>query len=594
MLYGKLFSLAAFIAGFAVCMVLLRLLPDTGEKPGGRRAGSSQGGTASPTGPSRQWDASLGPRPRFTDITQQTGISFQHVNGNSGEYHYPEVMGAGIGLFDYNGDGYLDIYCVNGNHLLKTPSPEITNRLFHNNGDGTFTDVTEKAGVGDAYYGQGCCTGDYDNDGDVDLYVSNCGPNILYTNNGDGTFTDTTEKAGLQDPYWGQSSSFLDYNNDGLLDLYVQNYLTYSLSREQVSYIWVGDRKVRDYPGPSSFHGAPDHLYRNNGDGTFTDVTAASGLSEPLGKGMGCACVDLDDDGFCDIFVTNDGMRNFLFHNRGDGTFEETGLLAGVAYNGIGTSEASMGVDVGDFDHDGRLDMIVPCLWEQVFTLFKNEGGFFSDASRQAGLVKATARLTGFNPVFLDYDNDGDLDLFFSNGAVRMNELASADADYEERYGIADLLLANNGAGRFVDVSSHAGPHFKRTLVGRGAAAGDLDNDGDLDLVISNLAGPLIVLRNDIKTGHWITLTLVPAAGTNRDALGTSVWIEAGGKRQRAVVHGAVSYLSQNDRRLHFGLGAAETIERIEVTWPDGEKQVLNNMPADRVFPIHQDGKKRS
>ncbi len=540
--------------------------------------------------PVASWDTSLGSAPCFVDITDATGISFCHENGHTGRYHYPEVMGAGVGLLDYNNDGYLDIYFVNGNHLLPAPSPDITNHLYRNNGDGTFTDVTERAGVGDATFGQGCCVGDYDNDGDADLFVSNCGPNVLYRNNGNGTFTDVTKAAGVEDQHWGQTCSFLDYDGDGWLDLYVQNYLTYSISRERQAYVWIGDHKVVDYPGPSEYAGSADRLYRNNGDGTFTDRTEAAGMLYPSGKGMGCACVDLDDDGDPEIFVTNDGMENYFFKNRGDGTFEEIGLTAGVAFSGVGSAESSMGVDVGDADLDGRLDLIVPCLWQQVFTLYRNEKDCFVDISWRSGLAQGTSRVTGFSPNFIDYDNDGDLDLFFSTGGVRMSDLAIYDASYMARYGLKNLLLANDGTGRYTNVSSWAGPHFQEMLISRGSATGDIDNDGDIDLVINNLSGRAVILRNDTPSGHWITLTVLPRRG-NRDGLGTSVWIEAGGMRQRAVIHGAVTYLSQIDRRVHFGLGRAEKIDRLEILWPDREREIFENLAVDRILPIEQGAK---
>ena len=410
---------------------------------------------------------------------------------------------------------------------------------------------------------------------------------MLYRNNGDGTFTDVTDVAGLRDPNWSQSSSFLDYDGDGLPDLYVQNYLTYSVEYEHEAYIYIGDRRLPDYSSPAGFPGSPDHLYRNNGDGTFTDVTERAGIGLPGGKGMGCACVDVDDDGHVDIFVTNDGMENYLFRNRGDGTFEETGLACGVAFDGVGIPEASMGVDAGDFNGDGRIDLIVPCTRRQVYTLYQNFGDHFTDVSLGSGLTQATADRTGFNPNFLDYDNDGDLDIFFTTGGVRSNELISENASYFERYGLNDVLVANDGRGNFTDISRWAGSHFERRLIGRGSATGDLDNDGDIDLVISNLAGPAVVLRNDTASGHWITLLLISRSGT-RDALGTSVTVEAGGRRQRSVVHGGVTYLSQIDRRVHFGLGKASRVDRLEVVWPDRSRQVLESLPVNRFLTIEQ------
>ncbi len=583
-------------AGFAVGMLFYAATRqgagDRGAVPGPVSSGAPASSSAPAALPPHEtapgdWDASLGAPPRFVDVTEAAGVAFRHFNGESGKFYYLEIMGGGVALLDYDGDGFLDMYFVNGNHLDKPPSPELQNRLYRNNGDWTFTDVTDRAGVGDTGYGQGCCVGDYDNDGDPDLYASNFGRNVLYRNNGDGTFTDVTAAAGVEDPNWGQSSTFLDYDRDGRLDLYVQNYLTYTLDMRTDAFIYVGDEKLPDYAAPSNFKGSASHLYRNNGDGTFTDVTVKAGLLRPDGKGMGVACYDMDDDGWVDLFASNDGMENFLFHNRGDGTFEEIGLVSGVAYDGVGVPEASMGVDVADFDNDGRLDFVCPCTREQTYTLYRNTGRDFVDASNASGLTTATSDRTGFNPNFLDYDNDADVDLFFSTGGVRANERLRQGASYEDRYGARDLLLANDGSGKFKDVSARAGAHFQRRWIGRGSASGDLDNDGAVDLVISNLAGKAVVLRNETRGGHWVTFKLQCRNGT-RDALGTSVTIEAGGRRQRAVVHGGVTYLSQCDRRMHFGLGAATRIDKVTVAWPNGQRQEFAGLPVDRFLVIEE------
>ncbi len=578
-----LICLSMFLGGFALGLWLLG--PETARTARDPARGRTAEPEAASVPAANPWNPALGSPPRFTDVTVASGVSFRHENGLTGRCQYLEIMGAGAGIFDYDGDGLLDLYFVNGNRFLETPSPEITNRLYKNGGDWTFTDVTAKAGVGDPGYGQGCCAGDYDNDGDMDLYVSNYGPNVLYRNNGDGTFTDVTASAGVGDPGWGQSSSFLDYDGDGWLDLYVQNYLTLDASTPSEAFVYVGKRKVLDYPTPLSFKGSASRLLRNNRDGTFKDVTGAAGLFRPDGKGMGLACTDLNGDGFADIFVANDTAENYLFLGQAGGTFREAGAAWGVAYDGSGATEASMGVDVGDYDRDGLLDLIVPCLRMQGFTLYRNRSEYFEDASGAAGLATATAQSTGFSANFLDHDNDGDLDLFFTCGSVRMNETASPDASYNERYGMRDLLLANDGRGRFVDVSSAAGPYFQEKLIGRGSAVGDLDNDGDLDLVVSNLADRAVILRNDTASGHWITLDLVTRDG-RRNAFGTSVWIEAKGQKQRAAIHGSVTYLSQSDRRVHFGLGSAEKIEALEILWPDGKRQAVRETPIDRIVTI--------
>ena len=571
-----LVGLVSLAAGFGVGLLVVPAVSTRSDSESGSSLNAP-----------RVWKNELGAEPRFVDVTTGSGIEFRHENGLTGKYLYLEIMGAGVGVFDSNGDGRLDLYFVNGNRLFDDARSDIRNRLYQNDGAWRFRDVTESAGVGDAGYGQGCCTGDFDNDGDEDLYVTNYGPNVLYRNDGDGTFTDVTGAAGLGDPGWGQSCSFLDYNRDGRLDLYVQNYLAFAPQENRGSFINVGLTKVLDYPSPLGFRGSPDRLYRNNGDGTFTDVTEETGLLQPDGKGMGLACVDFNQDGLVDIFVANDSAANYLFLGREGERFEEAGLLTGVAYSGVGVPEASMGVDIGDYDRDGRLDLIVPCLRRQFFTLYRNEGDHFSDVSVTAGLARSTSDLTGFNANFFDYDNDGDLDLFFANGGVRANEMAAPDASYVERYGVRDVLVANDGRGRFHDCSRTAGPYFERALVGRGSAIGDLDEDGDLDLVVCNLAGEPALLRNDTQGGHWIRLNLVDREGRQNPA-GTRLRIEANGRRQDAVVHGAVTYLSQSDRRPHFGLGDAATVDEIEIVWPGGAREVLTGVPADRILEIRE------
>ena len=466
------------------------------------------GGTA-------DWDPQLGSLPRFVDVTEQSGVEFVHTNGmTAGGYEYLEVMGGGVAAFDYDNDGDLDLYFSNGNNSRGALDPTITNRLFRNEGGMKFQDVTKEAGVGDPSYGQGCAAGDYDNDGDLDLYVTNYGPNVLYRNEGNGTFTDVTESAGVGDREWGQSVCFCDFDRDGWLDLFAQNYLKHGSTEGARAYIYIGQQKVADYPSPIAFPGAPDRLYRNLGDGTFRDVGPEVGISRTDGKGMGIACVDLDGDRWPDIFVANDTMENFFYRSLGQGRFTEEGQLFGLAYNESGVPEASMGVDAADYDQDGDVDLVVPCYSRQFFTLYRNQGKQCSDVSNLTGLAKATASATGFDGHFFDYDNDADLDFYFTCGAVRTLELAPADGTYNDRYGIGDLLVANDGQGRFTNVSQHAGPHFQRPLVGRGSVIADLDNDGDLDVVVSNLADRAVILRNDTQGGHWLTIELIDARTT--------------------------------------------------------------------------------
>ena len=535
------------------------------------------------------WDGRWGIRPQFVDVTAESGISFQHTNGMAeGKYEYLEVMGGGVAAFDYDQDGDLDLYFINGNRSRGAPDPAITNRLYRNEGNLKFSDVTEQAGVGDAGYGQGCAAGDYDGDGDLDLYVTNYGPNVLYRNNGDGTFADVTQEAGVADDGWGQSVCFFDFDRDGRLDLLVQNYLARGATEGVEAYINIGPRKVPDYPSPLGFPGAPSRLFQNQGDGTFREVAQEAGLTRQDGKGMGLACVDLTGDGWPEIFLSNDTMENFLYRNQGNGRFEEIGHLAGVAYSASGVPEASMGVDVADFDDDGDLDLIVPCLARQFFTLYRNDGTQFADASSMVGLDQATAGATGFDAHFLDYDNDGDRDLFFTCGGVRMVESAPADASYTRRDGIPDLLVANDGTGRFQDVSRWAGAYFQHAWIGRGSVVGDLDDDGDLDLVISNLADRAIVLRNDTPGGHWLTLELIDSRG-RRQPDAVSVWVTAAGRRQHGVTHPGTTYLSQSDRRLHFGLGDARKIEQLVIRWPDGTEHTLSDVAVDQILKLRQE-----
>ena len=519
-----------------------------------------------------------GGQPWFSDTSRSAGIEFKHTSGWTGAHRYLEIVGGGVGMFDYDGDGWLDLYFINGNHISKPMSPSITNVLYRNNQDGTFTDVTKEAGVGDAGFGQGCCAADYDGDGDQDLYVTNYGLDRFYRNNGDGTFSDIGKSAGVTCDSWGQSCAFFDANGDGQLDLYVQNYLTYAPAME-------GRRA--DYNAPMAFKGSPDRLYLNNGDGTFRDFSVKSGLHRPNGRGMGVACVDFDDDGDLDLFIANDGMENYYFQNKGDATFEERSVRSGLAFNNDGASESSMGVDVGDFDRDGQQDIACPALRAECCTVYKNDGGLFDDVSRPTRLAPITRALTGFSPNWLDVDNDGDLDLFLCNGGVNRNLGVTPQQTYLEQYGVKDLLALNDGAGRFEQAGPEVGEHFQKASIGRGSAAGDLDNDGDIDLVVCNLNGRPNILRNDAPQGHWVTFVLSPSEG-RPEPVGAKVRVTAGGQVQTVVVRASGSYLSLNDRRPHFGLGSSTKVERVEVVWPDGSQQVVTGVGVDQIVKIRQ------
>ncbi len=508
--------------------------------------------------------------PVFTDVTETAGISFQHETGKTGRFYYPEVMGAGCAFFDYNGDGLLDIYFVNGNLLSPgVPSPDIRNALYRNGGDGTFTDATSDAGVGDSSYGQGCCAADYDGDGDCDLYVSNYGPNVLYQNSGDGTFT---ARGGVTaDRGWGQACTFFDADGDGDLDLYLQNYLEYSIDKHQNWYVMIRGERMLDYCSPSGYRGQQDRLYRNKGDGSFEDITKASGILQPRGTGMGLLCADLDGDGDQDIAVSNDSRPNFYFQNNGEGVFTECALLHGFACNRQGGTEAFMGIAAGDYDGNMTLDLVIPCLRTEGFSLFHNTGTMFDDVSIETGLDSATTSVTGFAPVFLDYDSDGDLDLFFTTGEVRMGRTpVTSSTSFEDRYAMKDLLLENRN-GRFVDISHHAGAPFQKAAISRACSAGDFDNDGDTDLVITAMHGKARLLRNDTKGGNWIGVALA-GKPPNRDAVGAKLYLTSAAGTQFREITGAGSYLGQHDFRQLFGLGASNPKISLRIIWPGGKE----------------------
>jgi len=532
----------------------------------------------------------------FTDVTEKAGITFIHTTGQkTRRMLYPEIMGAGVILFDYDNDGDLDIYFPNGNYLRgKEHDPKLTNVLYRNEGSWRFTDVTHEAGVADSGYAQGAEAADFDNDGDQDLYVTNYGPNVYFRNEGNGKFTRTSL---LAHPLWGQCCSALDYDNDGDLDIYLANYLTYDHTDQDLGREVVAGQFIHEYKGPQVFNGSPDVLYRNDGNDVFTDVTRQVGLYMPNGKGMGLGVSDFDNDGDPDIFVANDFQENYLFENTG-GRFVERGLGAGVAVSADGNLESSMGVDIADVDNNGRFDIMVPCRHRETHTLYYNEWPVFLDASAQRGMDKGTLGYTGFSPSFLDYDNDGDMDLFVSTGRVVTLEEAvrkglTRPKHFHERYATTDLLLQNDGRGYFTRVPpGRAGPHFSRQTISRGTAVGDLDNDGDIDLVVNVSEGRPVLLRNNMNQSgrgrHWLTLKLI-GTKSNRDGIGARVIARVGNKMQYHYLRGGGSYLSVSDRRIHLGLGSATKVDSIEITWPSGIKQTLKEVqPVDRFLPIEE------
>jgi len=523
----------------------------------------------------------------FTDHTEAAGISFRHVNGVSEHRYLPETMGAGCLFFDYDNDGHLDIYLVNSGNSCEDVSrsrtqPDEMDVLYRNNGDGTFTDVTAKAGIQENLgYGMGCLAADYDNDGDADLYLTNYGRNQLYRNNGDGTFTDVTSIAGVGDSHWSVSSSFGDYNLDGYLDLYVVNYLDYQV--ETAHACWL--EGIHIYCGPHEYPGAQDTLYRNNGDGTFTDVTTRSGVRN-TGKGLGVLFTDYNNDGLPDIFVANDAVQDYLFRNNGDGTFTDDAVTAGVAFNSEGRATASMGIANGDYDNDGIPDLFITNFSMEVNSLFHNDGdGFFTMTTFETGLAEPSFSQLGFGTQFLDADNDGYLDIFVANGHVWDNVTQiTPSLSYKQKC----QFFHNKGTGSFNDVSESVGMFFARPVVARGTAIGDYDNDGDVDILVSCCGGSPMLLRNDSHTtNHWLKIRLV-GTSSNRDGIGTKVKVKIADKVQVKEVTCGGSYASGSEHSVLFGLGAQSTVQSVEVQWLGGGIQKLKNIPANQVIRIKE------
>ncbi|MCY3738789.1 MAG: CRTAC1 family protein [Gemmatimonadaceae bacterium] len=526
----------------------------------------------------------------FLDVTDQAGVGFHYTHGGTGRKHFIETMGPGCAFLDYDGDGRLDIYAVNG-HALDGSEPIEANELYRNLGDGTFREVGREAGADDRGYGVGVTAADYDNDGDLDLFLTNYGPNVLLRGRGDGTFADHTAQAGVGDSLWGTGCAFLDYDNDGLLDLYVANYVEYSLDaegRDLTPYFLSAPGQelsadLRAYPSPENFPGSPDVLYRNAGDGTYADVTAAAGVLDPAGKGMGIVCADYDGDGDSDVFVANDQTANFLYRNDGDGTFTDVALLSGVGYSGDGRPEASMGADFGDYDNDGLLDLVVPNFHREPTSLYRNEGdGLFSWESMRSGLGRPSLAWVGWGTAFLDYDNDGFLDVFVANG----HTLDNADLfDASSSYAQPDQLFRNI-AGRFEDVSAASGEALAAAKVSRGAAFGDYDDDGDTDIFVVHSTGRADLLRNEGgNAGHWLQVRTV-GERANRDGVGARIEVVSGDLRQVREIRTGSGLYSQNDLRASFGLGERERVELLEVRWPGGGVDRVEGLSVNRLVVV--------
>ena len=523
----------------------------------------------------------------FEDTIKSSNIKFTLRNSISPQRYSIETMMGGVALLDYNNDGLLDIFFTNGAAFpsLEKANPDYYNRLFRNNGDGTFTDVTESAGLKGIGYSMGVAAADYDNDGFVDLYVTGVNASQLFHNNGDGTFTDVTEKAGVSGRIpgygkpWAVTAGWIDYDNDGRLDLFVVNYLNYDIKTATLCHI----QEYPAYCSPDGFQGTPNILYHNNGDGTFTDVSAQSHISQYIGKGMGVAFADYDNDGFADIFVSNDTFPNFLLHNNGDGTFTDVALEAGVAFTGNGKTVAGMGADFRDLDNDGKPDIFHTAMFGNTFPLYRNLGnGQFEDATGEAGLMPLTVRFTAWGTGAFDFDNDGQKDLFSAGSDI----LDNSDTTVHRPFALPNLLFRNKGNFRFDDVSSRAGAGFLRPAAHRGAAFGDLNNDGRIDIVVSVLNGsPQLLMNRSRNNNHWIILNLV-GVRSNRDGIGTRVKVSTSDGDQYNEATTAVGYNSSSDKRVHFGLGTAASIDKIELTWPSGIKQILTNIKADQVLTV--------
>ena len=526
----------------------------------------------------------------FSDITAKVGVNFQYISSHTAKHYLPETMGAGVALFDYDNDGRLDLFLVNGAPIHDPTSkgtipqksgPNDWNRLYHQKPDGTFEDVTEKAGLQGTGYGMGVAVGDYDNDGNEDLYVTALGGNKLYHNNGDGTFTDVTDKAGVGASGWSTSAMWVDLDGDGLLDLVVLRYLQWDFDD-----IWCGEHKegYRSYCHPDYFQPISPLVFHNDGQGHFSEVSKQIGLSKP-GKGLGLALADYDHDGHVDIVVANDSMFEFLYHNKGHGTFEEVGLAAGIAADGDGRTYAGMGVDFADYNNDGLPDLLITDLANQMYSLYRNNGdGTFTYVSYDSDLGRITRFHSGWGFRFLDYDNDGWKDLLIAQG----HDLDTIELNYPNlRYREPMLLVRNTGTG-FVDVSADSGAVFHEPWLGRGMAVGDIDNDGRLDAVVTTNDGPVHILHNDTSTpNHWLTLKLV-GHKSNRDAIGAEVSLTTGKGKQWALVTTAGSYLSSSDKRLHFGLGLEAVAKVVEIHWPSGIVQTLKDVPADQILQVEE------
>jgi len=592
-----------FVSAIAITVMLARKdssAQDSAPQTQTQQSGTSTGGAHAPVKDALSRPITAGgfvdgAPVVFVDATHAAGLDrFQHRSGGPEKQTILETPGSGVALLDYDNDGWLDIYLLNGSTFaaLKGKEPAPKAMLLHNNRDGTFTDVTEKAGVANERWGFGVAVGDYDNDGWPDIYISNFGKNRLYHNNHDGTFTDVAEKAGVTLGGWSTGPTWGDYDHDGRLDLFVPGYVKFDPDHPPLSGKgglpagYCQFRGVEVMCGPRGLTGEPDHLFHNNGDGTFTDVSVKAGVSDARGYyGFASLFVDVDDDGWVDLAVANDSVPKYLYRNKHDGTFEDISYISGFALNDDGREQASMGIAVGDYNRDGKVDFYITNFSDDYNTLYRNDGdAAFSDVSVRAGIATLTIPFLGWGTGFLDYDNDGLLDLFVANGHV----YPGVDKqDWGTTWAQRPLLLRNLDGVKFQEVPPATGSGLAVVAPARGAALGDLFNDGHIDVVVNNVDSAPTLLRNVVSNGnHWLTLKLVGGPKSPRDAIGAKVFVTAGGIRQRGDVFSGGSYGSSSDQRLHFGLGAATKIEKIEIRWPSGAKEEVAVPGVDRIVTV--------
>jgi hypothetical protein len=545
---------------------------------------SLAGGVAVAALPRALWGVNSPSYPFEIVTPEKSGIRWKHVSGKSAEHYLPETTGAGCAFIDYDNDGWMDIYLVNSGRCdFFNPQTPLRNALYRNNRDGTFTDVTDKAGVLGGGYGQGVAVGDYDGDGLPDLYVTQYGRNILYHNNGDGTFMDVTDKAGVAAPGWSSSAVWFDYDNDGKLDLFVCNFVEFS--KEKNKDCRTGEDAKRGYCIPHVYRPTASWLFHNNGDGTFTDVSKSSGIADHLGKAWGVVATDINNDGLMDLFVANDTVANFLFANRGGGKFDEIGEPAGVAYSADGRPRSGMGVDSADFDQDGWMDLFVANVDREMYSLYRNNHDeTFDDRAAETGIADATRLMSGWGLKFFDFDNDGELDLFLANGNPDdLIEQIHPQVKYEE----PPLLFQGTGK-TFRDISRQSGPIFQQALSARGMAIGDFDNDGAIDVLISVNNGAPVLLRNNAGAqNHWLGIRLV-GTKSNADAIGARITYQAQDLKRSRMKVGGGSYLSSHDPRVVLGIGKRTKLDWIEIKWPlpGGKTERFTDLPVDRYITI--------